>query len=95
MTAIIANIALGKKILPDNTDCIKDSYPTFFLIESIEEWLMSKYGILGWPLERSYSPLILLLLKHASIEGKYELIKMNEINNKNIDQINKVILDIT
>ena len=36
MTAIIANIALGKKILPDNTDCIKDSYPTFFLdIESI------------------------------------------------------------
>jgi len=36
MTSIIANIALGKKILPDNTECIKDSYPTFFLdIESI------------------------------------------------------------
>ena len=47
---------------------------------------MSKYGILGWPLERSYSPVIhAFLLKHASIEGKYELIKMNEINNKNID----------
>ena len=51
---------------------------------------MSKYGILGWPLERSYSPVIhTFLLKHASIEGKYELIKMNEINNKNIDSINK------
>ena len=49
---------------------------------------MSKYGILGWPLERSYSPVIhTFLLKHASIEGKYELIKMNEINNKNIDAI--------
>ena len=36
MTSIIANIALGKKILPDNTECIKDSYPTFFLdVESI------------------------------------------------------------
>ena len=36
MTAIIANITLGKKIIPDNTDCIKDSYPTFFIdIESI------------------------------------------------------------
>ena len=36
MTSIIANIALGKKILPDNIDCIKDSYPTFFHdIESI------------------------------------------------------------
>ena len=36
MTSIIANIALGKKILPDNTECIKDTYPTFFLdIESI------------------------------------------------------------
>ena len=36
MTSIIANIALGKKILPDNRECIKDSYPTFFLdIESI------------------------------------------------------------
>ena len=36
MTSIIANIALGKKILPDNRDCIKDSYPTFFLdIENI------------------------------------------------------------
>ena len=36
MTSIIANIVLGKKILPDNTECIKDSYPTFFLdIESI------------------------------------------------------------
>ena len=36
MTSIIANIALGKKILPDNTECIKDSYPTFFLdIENI------------------------------------------------------------
>jgi len=36
MTSIIANIALEKKILPDNTECIKDSYPTFFLdIESI------------------------------------------------------------
>ena len=36
MTSIIANIALGKKILPDNIVCIKDSYPTFFHdIESI------------------------------------------------------------
>ena len=36
MTAIIANIILGKKIIPDNTGCIKDSYPTFFIdIESI------------------------------------------------------------
>ena len=51
---------------------------------------MNKYGILGWPLERSYSPVIhTFLLKHVSIEGKYELIRMNEINNKNIDQINK------
>ena len=51
---------------------------------------MNKYGILGWPLERSYSPVIhTFLFKHASLEGKYELIKMNEINNKNIDQINK------
>ena len=47
---------------------------------------MNKYGILGWPLERSYSPIIhTFLLKHASIEGNYELIKLNEINNKNID----------
>ena len=30
MTAIIANIALGKKIIPDNRECIKDSYPSFF-----------------------------------------------------------------
>ena len=30
MTAIIANIALGKKIIPDNNECIKDSYPSFF-----------------------------------------------------------------
>ena len=30
MTAIIANIALGKKIIPDNSECIKDSYPSFF-----------------------------------------------------------------
>ena len=30
MTAIIANIALGKKIIPDNKECIKDSYPSFF-----------------------------------------------------------------
>ena len=51
---------------------------------------MSKYGILGWPLERSYSPMIhTFLFKHASIEGKYELIKMNEIDKKNIDKINK------
>ncbi len=50
---------------------------------------MNKYGILGWPLERSYSPIIhTFLLKHASIEGNYELIKLNEINNKNIDHIN-------
>ena len=30
MTAIIANIALGKKIITDNRVCIKDSYPSFF-----------------------------------------------------------------
>ena len=30
MTAIIANIALGKIIIPDNRECIKDSYPSFF-----------------------------------------------------------------
>ena len=30
MTAIIANITLGKKIIPDNKECIKDSYPSFF-----------------------------------------------------------------
>ena len=30
MTAIIANIALGKKIIPDNRECIKYSYPSFF-----------------------------------------------------------------
>ena len=30
MTAIIANISLGKKIIPDNRECIKDSYPSFF-----------------------------------------------------------------
>ena len=30
MTAIIANVALRKKIIPDNKECIKDSYPSFF-----------------------------------------------------------------
>ncbi len=30
MTALVANISLGKKILPDNTQCINDSYPSFF-----------------------------------------------------------------
>ena len=30
MTAIIANITLGKKIIPDNKESIKDSYPSFF-----------------------------------------------------------------
>ena len=30
MTAIIANVALRKKIVPDNKECIKDSYPSFF-----------------------------------------------------------------
>ena len=51
---------------------------------------MSKFGILGWPLERSYSPIIQnFLLEYVSIEGSYELIKMNEIDKKNIDQLNK------
>ena len=30
MTALVANITLGKKILPDNIHCIDDSYPSFF-----------------------------------------------------------------
>ena len=30
MTALIANITLGKRIIPDNTVCINDSYPSFF-----------------------------------------------------------------
>ena len=30
MTALVANVTLGKKILPDNTECINDSYPSFF-----------------------------------------------------------------
>jgi len=30
MTALIANISLGKRIIPDNTECIDDSYPSFF-----------------------------------------------------------------
>jgi len=51
---------------------------------------MNKFGILGWPLERSYSPIIHnFLFEHVAIEGSYELIKMNEIDNKNIGQLNK------
>ena len=30
MTALVANITLSKKILPDNIQCIDDSYPSFF-----------------------------------------------------------------
>ena len=30
MTAVIAALVGGKDITPDNTDCIKDSYPSFF-----------------------------------------------------------------
>jgi 3-phosphoshikimate 1-carboxyvinyltransferase len=30
MTAIVANIGLNKKIIPDNFECINDSYPSFF-----------------------------------------------------------------
>ena len=30
MTALVANVTLGKKILPDNMECINDSYPSFF-----------------------------------------------------------------
>ena len=30
MTALVANITLSKKILPDNIHCIDDSYPSFF-----------------------------------------------------------------
>ena len=35
MTALVANITLGKKISPDSTKCISDSYPTFF--EDLDE----------------------------------------------------------
>ena len=30
MTALVANLTLSKKILPDNIQCINDSYPSFF-----------------------------------------------------------------
>ena len=51
---------------------------------------MSKYGILGWPLETTYSPKIHnSLFKHFSIDSNYKLIKLNEINNKNINELNK------
>ena len=51
---------------------------------------MSNYGILGWPLERSYSPKIHnFLFKQLSIDSNYRLIKLNEINNKNVEELNK------
>mgnify|MGYP001192644221 CR=1 FL=1 len=51
---------------------------------------MSKFGILGWPLERSYSPIIYNYLSNSVHSGgTYELLKHKEINRSTIKEINQ------
>tara|TARA_B100000965_G_scaffold383177_1_gene382169 strand:- start:76 stop:927 length:852 start_codon:yes stop_codon:yes gene_type:complete len=52
--------------------------------------LNSKHGLLGWPLERTYSPIIYNYLSDSTHRGgTYELLKHKEINRSTIKQINQ------
>ena len=51
---------------------------------------MNNFGVLGWPLEKTYSPFIhKSLFDMTQLEGNYELLKIENIDEKNIDDLNK------
>ena len=51
---------------------------------------MNNFGVLGWPLEKTYSPFIhKSLLNMTQLEGNYELLKIENIDEKNIHDLNK------
>ena len=51
---------------------------------------MNNFGVLGWPLEKTYSPFIhKSLFDMTQLEGNYELLKIENIDEKNIHDLNK------
>ena len=55
--------------------------------------LLNKFGLLGWPLTKTFSPRIHeLLFDLTGLTGTYSLIKKEEINQQSIVEINKDFL---
>ena len=55
--------------------------------------LLNKFGLLGWPLTKTFSPRIHeLLFDLTGLTGTYSLIKKEEINRQSIVEINKDFL---
>ena len=51
---------------------------------------MNKFGVLGWPLRKTFSPHIhKLLFEHTGIKGSYSSIREENINQETILKINQ------